>query len=102
MGPWEIVSSWSFELNRRGTKLAFHEAFESFTAAGVSECAQRLGFNLPNTSPRYRKLLTHLFECVIRFFADAETHSQYLLFARRQCRQDFSCLFLKVDVHHRV
>ena len=27
---------------------------------------------------------------------------RYLLFARRQCRQDFSCLLLKVDVHHRV
>ena len=80
-----------FELELRveslvGTKLAFHEAFEPFTAAGVSEFAQRLGLDLPNTFARNGKLLTHLFEGVIRFFADAETHSQHLLFTRRQCR----------------
>ena len=84
------------------TKLAFHEAFEPFAAAGMSEFAQRLGLDLPNTLARNGKLLTHFFEGVIRFFPDAETHSQYLLFPRRQCCQDFSCLLLKVDVHHRV
>ena len=68
----------------------------------MAQFAQGLRFDLPNALARDGELLSHFFQRVIGFFADAEPHAQDLFFARRQSRQNFAGLFLQVDIHHRI
>ena len=77
-------------------ELAVHETPQPLTAARVSKLAERLGLDLSDTLTGNSKLLTHFFKGVIRFLPNTESHSQDLLFPRRQGRQDLLGLLLQV------
>jgi len=49
--------------------------------------------------PRYCKVLSHLFKCMIRLFAYSETHPDNLFLPGRQCRKDLPGLLRKIYFH---
>src|SRR6516162_11670662 len=61
------------------------EASENPRSARVMQLPQRLGLDLADALARDRKLLTDLFQRVVRIHADAEAHADYTLLAR--CEQ---------------
>src|SRR5262249_10113886 len=71
-------------------------------ARGVAELAQRLGFDLTDALARDLEVLTDLLEGVVALFADAETHPEDLLLARRQGLQDLTRLLGEVHVDDRL
>src|SRR5439155_9680873 len=83
-------------------KLVFHEALEPLAAAWVPELPQCFGFNLAYALVRDGKLLTHFFQSMIGFFANAEAYAQYLLLARRERGLNLACLFLEGDIDDRI
>ena len=68
----------------------------------MPQFAQGLGLNLPDPFSGDGEFLSDLFQRMIGPLADAKTHSQHLLFAGSQSRQDFFRLFLKVEIDHRI
>src|SRR3954468_3503978 len=64
------------------------ERLQLLRAARVAELAQRFRLDLPDAFARHFEVLTDLLEGVVALLADAETHAQDLLLARRQRLQD--------------
>src|SRR4029453_11424178 len=60
------------------------EAAQHATAAGMLQLAQRLGLDLADALAGHRELLADLLEGVVGVHADAETHAQHALLARRE------------------
>jgi hypothetical protein len=58
----------------------------------LTQLAQRLGFDLPDSFARHRELLADFFQRVVGLLADTEAHAQDLLLARRQRRQHLARL----------
>src|SRR5215510_3286016 len=63
---------------------ALDKAAKLLAATWMAQLAQRFRFNLTDTFARHLKILTNLFECVIRRFADAEPFPKHLFLSRRQ------------------
>src|SRR5574341_817827 len=79
----------------------FDEAAQLLAAARMAQFAQRLGFDLTNTFARHLKVLTDLFECVIRGFPNPEPFSKHFFFSRRQGFQRAVDLALQVIANRR-
>ena len=63
----------------------------------MAQLPQRLGFDLTNTFAGYGKMLAHFFQRVFRAGgAEAESHLDHFLFARRQRCQNFISDFAQV------
>ena len=59
------------------------EGAELFGPTRMPQLAERFRFDLADALSRDLEVLTHLFQGVVALLADAETHAQNLLFARR-------------------
>src|SRR5690606_15082746 len=69
-------------------------------ARRMAYLAKRLRFVLTNPFTGDEEVLADLFERVVGFLADPETHAKDLLFARREGRENLPRLLREVDVHH--
>ena len=68
----------------------------------MPQLAQRLSFDLPNAFARYREAAAYLFQCVLRAVIHAESHPEYLLFARTESTQHQFGTFFEVDAYYRI
>src|SRR6266542_1097100 len=87
---------------RRRLADRLQEGLEFLGSRRVAQLAQGFRFDLPDSFPGYVEGAADLFEGVLRAVADAETHLQDLLFARRQGLQDPSRLILEVRHQDRL
>src|SRR6266545_1303783 len=100
-------SELNFELETDNWKLpssapAFEKRPELATSRWVTQLAQRLGLNLSDALSRDGEILTDLFERVLAAIADAETHLDDLLLARRQRLQHRLGLLAQIEVDDRL
>src|SRR5690349_19811842 len=80
---------------------ALDEALQLLRAARVAELPQGLRFDLTDALARHLEVLTDLFEGVVALLADAETHAEHLLLARRQRLQHLPRLLGEIHVDDR-
>src|SRR5271168_2144761 len=76
--------------------LAFLEAFQVARSAGLTQLAQRLRLDLPDTLAGDGELFADFLERVVGLLPDAEAHAQDLLLARRQRGQHLARLLAEV------
>src|SRR5215468_985454 len=69
---------------RRPASSIMEEASENPRPARVLQLSQRLGLDLADALARHRELLADFFQRVVLVHADAETHADYTLLARRE------------------
>src|SRR5512139_409178 len=72
------------------------EALELLAPARVAQLPERLGLDLADALAGDLELLAHLFQRVVRVFADAETPPKHLLLAVRQRVQHLADLQVEV------
>jgi hypothetical protein len=78
------------------------KAFSLRRAAGVTQLAQRLGFDLADALAGDLEALADLFQRVLAAVLEAEAHLDDALFSRGQCAQHLRRVLLQVDRDHRV
>jgi hypothetical protein len=89
MAKWPLLAEgsghWSFTAAYCALRPpAFEERLQLAAAGRVAQLAERLRFDLADAFTRDGEVLADLFEGVFVAFADAETHLDDPLFARRQ------------------
>ncbi len=75
---------------------------EFAAARRMTQLAQRLSLNLPDSFARDGKTLAHFFERVLTAVVQAEPHLDHFFFSRCQGLQHRFGLFFQVDVNHRL
>src|SRR5581483_12333220 len=78
------------------------ERTQHAAAARELELAQRLGLDLPDTFASHGELLPDFLECVVGIHADAESHAQDALLARRQRGQYARRAFAQIALDRRL
>jgi len=76
--------------------LVFYEAAQFFTAAGVAQFTQGLGFNLPDALTGDRKILPDFFQSVLGIETDPKPFSEDFFLAAGQRAQHFQGLVFQV------
>src|ERR1700691_3268027 len=76
---------------------AFHKRFQLAAAAGMTQLAQRLGFDLADALAGYLEALADFFQRVLGAVFQAETHLDDTLFARSKRTQNLRRVLLEVD-----
>src|SRR5208282_268759 len=87
---------------RTGRRLGFDKTLQLLAPAGMAKLAQGLGFYLPDALPGYRKVLTDLFQGMVRLFADSKAHAEDLFFPWSKRGQGLPGLFAQVEVYYRI
>src|ERR1700689_1227019 len=75
---------------------------QPMTSARMTELAQRLSLDLPDSLARHREVLAHFLERMLAAVLQAEAHLDDLFFARTERLQYFRRLLAQVQVDDRL
>src|SRR5580700_1071244 len=80
---------------------SIHKRPQLARARGMSQFAERLGFDLADAFAGYCKRLADFFQSVLAAIFEAKAHLDNFFLARGQRAQDLSRLVLEIHVDHR-